>query len=610
MEKSIIVLFFVSIFILFMNSCTDTDIVKENENVLVVASTRAAYNGSFVWDKVEEIDVVLPTRATRKFPIPWIVGSSSNIGVPKNFLDINAMSNNPKERMYSRENGWELVYSNLHFQGDAAKYFALYNKFTGILRFFFFSAPGTSSISNTNSTFIGFKLSNNNRLFNFTSSLPFAADKSFSEPTFFTSPSYTFNPIGDKGVGSGVGFEHEKWYGSEIEIAFDPSLSSGTTLDIVVTALQTTLETSKGYLDGNIQGSMESKTPTPYNLSLSLNNSNSSNISNTLSFKFGNEGMKTSLENKFEQANGSGFWGGLWNNIKQNARKWVSSGLEAGVKTLMNSIFSAGGTAITDLLGSVTSSIIGPKQQNITKVDLYSKYNIKMTSEGITNTNAWGTVYNLPMPGTVPDGTINTPLYNKPLGAWNISYTPKVKIFATMVGGYFENSNYINDAYIETSFQYASPIIISNNEVTDIYNVTNVKFDFATTYSTGNPSGFYFQYEGGQEVYINNDHLVPYGYLTVKRDTIVSEFHLYSGNKIYQSFNAGGASVEWFKNHSYEQHSNYIFNEMKDRFYCRVSFDLRNKTTNEVEYSFSKYFKAECEIDGIVYRMVKRSRQY
>lgn len=392
--------------------------------------------------------------------------------------------------MYSRENGWELVYSNLHFQGDAAKYFAIYNKFTGILRFFFFSAPGTSSISNTNATLIGFKLNNTNRLFNFTSSLPYAMDRTFNQPTFIFSPSFSFVPTGkgNKIVsgGTGIGYEHEKWYAAEIECSYDPTLASGSTLDLIITALQTTVTTSEGYAEGNIKGNITTQTPT----------------------------------------------------------------------------------------------------------------------------NGWGSANSLPLPGTIANGTPSTPIYNKPLGAWNINFTPKVKIHATMVGGYFENSNDIQDAYIETSFEYVRPIVIFNEEVTNVYNVTNIKVDFATTYSKSYPSGFYFSYENGQEVFISNNHLQSYGYFTTQGNNVVTENYLYSGSKIYQYFSAGGASVEWFQKYSLAQHTDYIYNEMKNRFYCRVRFDLRNKTTNEVDYSFSKYFKADCEIAGVTYRMVRRVMSY
>lgn len=75
-------------------------------------------------------------------------GSSNNLGIPSTWLDENASDPIYANRYYSRENGWELIYSNIT-ESTPTKYFALYHKYTGLLRFFFYEIASSAGLGSS-----------------------------------------------------------------------------------------------------------------------------------------------------------------------------------------------------------------------------------------------------------------------------------------------------------------------------------------------------------------------------------------------------------------------------------------------------------------------------
>lgn len=128
MRKSLLLFIFASC---LFNSCDDTftnDIITTHPNN--PPSNRSAFDNYFDWDRINDIETINPfTHTITTMGIPWKKGSSNNLGIPSTWLDENASDPIYANRYYSRENGWELIYSNIT-ESTPTKYFAFIHKVT------------------------------------------------------------------------------------------------------------------------------------------------------------------------------------------------------------------------------------------------------------------------------------------------------------------------------------------------------------------------------------------------------------------------------------------------------------------------------------------------
>lgn len=126
--------------IMFFQCKTEEDLPepekpKPEEEVPVI--TKAAFDDNFEWDRLDKFPIYNPNIGRiDNIELPWAKGSTVSMGIPSEWLDPNAYNPVFKERYYSRENNWVLVYSNMT-KNTANKYFALYNTHMGLLRFLF-----------------------------------------------------------------------------------------------------------------------------------------------------------------------------------------------------------------------------------------------------------------------------------------------------------------------------------------------------------------------------------------------------------------------------------------------------------------------------------------
>jgi hypothetical protein len=171
------------------------------------------------------------------------------------------MNPDPKKRTYSQANGWEMVYSNLLEMGASNKYFALYNKYTGKLRMFFYALNNSSS-SNSSATFAGFQVQGSS-LLNFTYSNPKTMDYKPSVATYVFAPKCDFGKALDQNSISedtyllpGIPYASNNWYGLELECAYDETTSTTNSLAIKLWAADITISESEGESIGDITGNI------------------------------------------------------------------------------------------------------------------------------------------------------------------------------------------------------------------------------------------------------------------------------------------------------------------------------------------------------------------
>ena len=187
--------------IMFFQCKTEEDLPepekpKPEEEVPVI--TKAAFDDNFEWDRLDKFPIYNPNIGRiDNIELPWAKGSTVSMGIPSEWLDPNAYNPVFKERYYSRENNWVLVYSNMT-KNTANKYFALYNTHMGLLRFFVYALSNASGGGNSNS-YWGIRVDKSTSLFNFTTEFAEDITRKVANPFYITTPSGTI--IGTEFVG-------------------------------------------------------------------------------------------------------------------------------------------------------------------------------------------------------------------------------------------------------------------------------------------------------------------------------------------------------------------------------------------------------------------------
>lgn len=451
----------------FLFSCsddTDSSILDTKTNSKII--TRSAYDDYFDWENSTKVDMVNGSgNIVRNINLPWQLGVS-NMGVPSEWIDEN-IEEAYSQRMYTKQKNWELVYSNIS-QTTSYKYIVLYNKMTGILRCFYYILSDPSSIGTTNSVW-GIGVNKSSALFNYTSSVAEDASIRKDSPIFISTPvgSFTNNDF------SAVGFQNQVWYGLEIECAYDPqtTISNDYNLYLMGRAVDKITYTGTGNSTGNIEGTITSTAPAGAGLSLEFSNMFNTNNSITTNQKSVVGAVGDQIENGVTKK--SKFFTSLWNNIKSNAGNWAISGLESGVKQGLSAIVSSGGTAVANIIGNLFSSISG--SNTTSKVDLKMVLNSKYKFEGEKVLPGW-TNCALPIPGTKLDSQANKPLYNSPLGVWNLVRTPQIKLYVTNYHIVRNNYEIVSDkakTYAEYICDENESILAVNPIIANDYRVTN-----------------------------------------------------------------------------------------------------------------------------------------
>lgn len=465
------------------------------------------------------------------------------MGIPGNWIDHHPNG----ESLYSRNRGWEMVYSNLGSIGQMKKYFALYNKFTGKMRFFLYSiAPPTGG---TTSTHVGVQINGNANSFNY-----YFADQGISSvtnPTIYITPqcSFVFSNSSSSS-GTGVGYDNGQWYGIEIDWTYDPTLTSSNYLNLKMWSSNTI----NGTITGTIKGTITTRASggSGFNLSIDASKNTNNNITQSNPQDGADAGTKV-----LEQS--GSFFSGLWNNIKNKIPSFAGSSIKDG----MSALFSSGGSLIAKTIGKLFG--IGSSGPTISDVDLTTKSDISLNLSGVTELSGWGTISSLPIPPI--SGNVDTRMYNKPLGIYRITKLPTVQYYRTKRDEPGREPGPIAYAPI-LSVDYHFNLQTSgcfdfNQSTREIASIENIKCVLVCTSAYFSKFG---EYSVGKEFGVYKD--VNY-YLA----TSYSFTNTISDN----SFGMSESSVS-------------------DMFKCFLSFDVVNKSTQEV-HSFFRY------IDIKPYRM-------
>lgn len=579
-----LLLFITSISVALLISSCEDELASFDHNSFIeeIASTRGNYDNGYVeWDGVASMACVVGGN-TRYLSVPWLSGSSNSQGIPEEWIDQNYNSSNASQRMYSHVNGWEMVYSNLNVSTQSNKYFALYNKYTGIMRVFFYeitSAPGTGT-SNTSALVHV----TNTSLLNFTFSEPKAMDV---EQTY---TNYAYVPKGNLGQNqlSGVPYKGEQWYGIEFECAYDSSIS-GSTIAMKLNGANVTYSNLNasgiGSTAGNISTSYSTSSSSTYNISLSFGGSNPVSVNN-----YYTDGASTVASNIANNSSNS-FFSSLWNKLKTDVPSIASSGIQAGI----TSLFSKGASTLVNVAGKLLNSILGlgtstTIKSSLSDVKLNSNYSFDVSGTSTTNFSGWGEISAMPLPGN----GVTSNLYNTPLGVWNISTTPKVKV------------NLRSDSYFtgnDPSLGVGDPVMGGNSPM---YVIGTVPYNWTTSYTivlqsfniVVNPTLLNdFTLENIHKELVFTNGLTNVNTMTVYG--LNNNLQLYSNGSSFNTVSASETKpyiikADYDPETSFDPTWNSKIAQANNNMYCRVSFELRSKTSS-LRIGYSKYFKVVAE---------------
>lgn len=258
-----------------LTGCNDEVVQPQSQSSGGELLSRGAYDYPAVeWDNVDKIAVACNLQpSTTELSLPWDSGQSGNNGIPEDWLDSERRNPDPKMRAYSRQNGWNMVCHNLSDATQPAKYFGLYNKYTGVLRLFFYEISASSGVGTTN-CWTGLRVSGSTSLLNFTGRYPAAMSDRMTNPMVFSSPECEIS----NSTLQKVGYKANNWYGLEVELAYDANAVSSNKLSARLWGQYLTSISMTGTANGSITGNVQ----TVYsNSSSSMNVSLSANVGNT-----------------------------------------------------------------------------------------------------------------------------------------------------------------------------------------------------------------------------------------------------------------------------------------------------------------------------------------
>ena len=530
---------FLLLIICFTN-CSDNSI-HEIEMVQVVnqCATRSAFNGYFDWDRIDYIETMSPiTNKQIPIDLPWEKGSAMNLGISSEWLDENYADKTYSNRYYARENGWELIYSNIH-KNSANKYFALYNKYTGILRFFFYEISASAS-SNSNETFWGIRTDQPTRMLNFVDDISLPTNE-YGHSFYIASTEGTF--FGNTFVCKG--YKPNNWYGLEIECAYDPYLTTQSRVNFEIRgwAVSEISTTGTAQTQGDITGTIEMNTNNITNFNFNL--SNMFNDSKT-TIKVNQTGFINSVGQKMEEGvnKKDSFWSGLWNSIKSSAISGVKDGLK--------SIIKSGGVSATKALGKIVGSVIGigGNKPSIGQINLKLKAESKIKLKSEQELVGWGQISSFPIAGTTNNPN-DIPLYNNVLGVWNLKESPKVtRNISGEIGRHYDAGILYFDYALEDYEILFNPII--QNEFI-IKTETELLYQEDRYFPTDSPAALI----DNKQYYINGNGAI-------------------SSNEVYGDI----GDIRFSKN------SPLSANDML----LQVYVELTKKNNPSITYSFMKYF--------------------
>lgn len=355
--------------------------VKYHENNRSIA----AY--PFDWEHTD----VMPTPSGTTILAPWASGSNQEFS-PDIAFD------------FKSSEGWSLVYNTFNTTSLSSPYFfALYNQYRGLLRFYEYlpaNTPVPSSYINH-----GLQLSGSAS----SSMLNYIAQ----DVTDFTVNQTTNTQIENyQIVSTGA------WYVSQYEIAYDPNL-----LNIQQTALNMiwkaqSVNISNISLNGNINGTVKTTPATPtsaFNVAASANSIAQSGVT-----ALATTVLKSTKETTTAPA-------GTPSTTPENKSNFSNE-----IVTIIKSALTAN---IAGTVKGVFNLIFGGNSSNSNSINLTIKATVGLSGTSSETTGLWNPTLAIPGTANSQNATGYIPAYNSTMGVFNLTAQPTVNVIVAENAG-------------------------------------------------------------------------------------------------------------------------------------------------------------------------------
>ena len=373
---------FLCLYIFFSCDFHENLIVSENsmDSNLCSRSITPITSPVFKWWDTTNISLLgINTPVT----LPWYNGASTQI--PSYML-----------HDYRPEDGWEMVYNyciNISPGEIGKNYIIFYNKFTGILRTFYYN---NYDVTIASTTFWKVTLNSSTSLFNGIGSNSLIISKRFNNPSVYVT---NLTVVPSKSVARG-------WNCFDVELAYDDQIKN-TNSQFSISAYNKT----NGNIDLHGAINLESDGTIVTQLG-----SQYPNWVNNASKAVGN-GAKNFVEKKLE---------------KSSLGKTVTNIINGGVSSLVSS-------GAKWFLGSLVG-----KQDNTysSSVQITTLGNVTLSGniESLNTPNILPLANN-PLPGCVKNSNDSfLPSYDKPLGVWGVEKLPKIHVYPKTLWGLSNNT--------------------------------------------------------------------------------------------------------------------------------------------------------------------------
>lgn len=460
-------------------SCTKKFIDSPQPNPNTATTVRGLTGGPTYpldWENISQMPT--PTGVD-PIPTPWQSGLSGAKINPDILFD------------YAKSDGWELVYNTFNTTTPPPSnyyYFILYNKYRGVLRLYFYFAPGQNYPSDNlvpqlivkgpaapNSPILNFAGTD---MVNFGTNNPAATDLLPYQVS--STPS---------------------WYASEFELAYDPNITTPTDSyqNLQMEWQINPNSIAQISLNGNERGSLDGTITVP---------SSKTNFFGTLVNTLVTAGVTVGASEAtggldFLVSTGSD--GKKDNSLQKSVASAITNGLSGSISGFLNGIFG-----------------FTKKSSTTQKVSL--TINTQITVDGTSTVHSQMYDNSFMIPGTQnSDPLIYEPIYPKALGVFYISAKPTVNVKQTIynihrpadIGG---ARNKFNFTLTSSSFS-----LLFNPAVTAIANISNIRYEILTT-----PASFQLDRLSSEmsiETIANKEYWGPI-YLVFDEPRIVNPFGL------------------------------------------------------------------------------------
>lgn len=325
-----------------------------------------------------EISTYMPTNPANIVPMPWI-GSVGGI-------NSNIVSD------YKKADGWELVYNTFNNSASpylgqippGGLYFALYNKFRGLLRFYLYIPTGTATPTSNIAHGLSLYGNSNSSLLNFDGND--IVDLSINKTAIMKTNNQQLNIMGN-------------WLSMQYELAYDPNIGKTTYPNFGLQWNSQAVNVSSIVLNGTQTGTLTGTISTP-------------------SASFDPASLFSGLTAAGLQLYGLSDVSALQATAPAGSR-------QANFLSGLSSAISGG---LSSSLSNLFSGVFGGNSNNSQEVNVTMNTTINLAGNLTNNIGITNPVLVISGQSNVTTANGPTPAYLQPLGVFNLSNKPTVII--------------------------------------------------------------------------------------------------------------------------------------------------------------------------------------